>query len=215
MLVSPNQEPVKSDIDQLPLRNGSARLRKVFKTVAIILLVSIALGLISVRMFIAWPDLTRNALFAFLSDVIPSVSAISKYTQNPELSAAVYGMQWFFVPIYIGTFLFAAPWSLTMHEAVQRKAKNLRFKHKLLVIAGVVLLGVYYLAEFHLLSMPTLLNGRLVSPPSANFLQFIYVSNIALAVYGSLAVLCECVMFWVFLVLVCNLKYYLKISRKV
>lgn len=189
--------------------NGQLRYAALFKLVGVTFLVSVGLSIFSALAYPSWNDGGLGSGFRAIANFIPSVSAIAKYSLNPDLAATICSIQWLFAPVYLGLYLFTAPWSSRMRDSVRDKAKQFKFKHKFFFVIGTLYLIAYFLGDMDVLNFPTFFNGKLVSPPDVNILRIIYVNNIALAVYASLAVVAECTLLWFLSVFLLNFKVYL------
>ncbi|WP_266182358.1 hypothetical protein [Dyella humicola] len=143
---------------------------------------------------------------------IPSAACIAASSPSPARFAFVYGVQWLAViPYLYYWFIVVPPWAKGVRDASRAKAASLSTKQRMTFLLGVVLLALYMLGNLGLIGFPTFFNGHFAcaGERSPAILASIHDHWLALAIYGALAVFCECTVAWMFVLSLVNFRVYL------
>lgn len=171
--------------------------------------IAVVSGWVASRVLPADTPLAHGVWFRLVGALIPAVGVLASHSAEPTLASVVYGIEWFFAPVYLAIF-FAGfpPWSKLMRSAVRYKVRLQQFgwPQKVLVVFGMVVLLLWFLGSLGIIPFPTLLNGGLIPP--TDWLLPIYHSYLALAVFGAISATCECCVPWVLLVFAFNFDAY-------
>ena len=144
--------------------------------------------------------------------LVPSVTAISSETADPEASEIVLLGQWSFAPLYVVLWFYClAPWSPHMRQLALLRTKTFTpIQRKVVMPIGILFSGAWILGNLGLIGFPTFYNGKYAYPlaHAVPQLRIIYTSRIAFAIYAWLGPLAEAWIVWTLCVVALNVKTY-------
>lgn len=173
------------------------------------IVIAVFCGWVASRLLPADTAVADNRLFRMLGAFVPGIEVLAGWSAHPKLASVVYGIEWLFVPVYLcAWFIGIPPWSRTTRAAVRYTVRLREFGWypRILVLVGMIFLAAYYLGDLRIIYFPTFLNGGLT--PDTDWILPIYHSYLALAAFGAVGAVCECVGLWMLLLMVCNFDSY-------
>jgi hypothetical protein len=150
----------------------------------------------------------------FVSEIVPSVSIMSRNAISPSRAELTWALQWSFFPIYLGIWLWTGSvWSKEMKQAILKETSETPniVKRRIGAVLVILVLGSLILTDFGIIDVWSLYRGTLFEGDPSTFpgiLRAPFVSNFGMALYAWFLPLAEALCYWMFLLLTVNIREY-------